>query len=153
LFALVTLSVLHLSTAVNNIMSTLINLNVGGTSFTTTMATLCSDQNSVLASMFDPEKTPAIKDLSGAYFIDRDPKAFSVLLNFLRTGQIFTMQTGVSSAQLEVEATHFGLTGILKAMEVEKLEREAVRMNFQERRPDPVSGDKRRLMIYYKSNG
>jgi hypothetical protein len=47
-------------------MSSLINLNVGGTAFSTTLSTLCSDSNSVLAAMFDPDRSagraPAMKD-------------------------------------------------------------------------------------------
>jgi hypothetical protein len=89
-------------------MSLLINLHVGGTAFSTTLSTLCSDSNSVLAAMFDPERSagraPAIKDPAGAYFIDRDPKAFAVIMGFLRTGEVFLDHAGGSAKQVQIEA-------------------------------------------------
>ena len=62
--------------------NSVVKLNVGGT----TQGTLLSDQNSMLAKMFSTEtngRIPAIQDDSGAYFIDRCPKYFGVILNFL----------------------------------------------------------------------
>jgi hypothetical protein len=94
-------------------MSSLINHNVGGTAFSTTLSTLSSDTNSVLAAMFDPERSagraPAMKDPNGAYFIDRNPGVFAVILGFLRTGKVFLGKAGVSSEQVEIEADYFGL--------------------------------------------
>ena len=62
-----------------------ISINVGGTLFVTSVATLTQYPNSMLAAMFDPksELPPARKDGHGNYFIDRDPEAFRVILSFL----------------------------------------------------------------------
>ena len=62
-----------------------ISLNVGGTIFVTSVATLTKDDNSMLAPMFggSTELPPARKDGDGNYFLDRDPEAFRVILSFL----------------------------------------------------------------------
>ena len=65
----------------------IIKLNVGGTTYQTTMQTLKKDPNSMLAAMFSG-RFALSKDESGAYFINRDGKLFRHVLNFLRTGQL-----------------------------------------------------------------
>ena len=67
-------------------MNDIIRLNVGGTSFMTTRATLTSSPESLLAKMFalDSELPPARVTEDGAYFIDACPRGFSVILNWLR---------------------------------------------------------------------
>ena len=65
----------------------IIALNVGGRVFSTTLTTLLSHPDSVLARMFSIDGSavmPAMTDSSGHYFIDRDPDAFAVILNYLR---------------------------------------------------------------------
>ena len=70
----------------------IIKLNVGGTTFHTSRTTLISaESNSMLARMFANEVNglaPAIVDENGAYFLDRSPKYFEVVLNYLRTGEV-----------------------------------------------------------------
>ena len=47
---------------------------MGGRNFKTTRTTLMSDENSMLAKMFENDlsgRAPAIKDENGYYFIDR----------------------------------------------------------------------------------
>ncbi len=70
-------------------MNDLIKLNVGGTLFTTTRLTLTKNPNSMLTQMFDQDLAmdAAKKDDTGAYFIDRSPDAFKVILEYLRTGR------------------------------------------------------------------
>ncbi|KYQ88544.1 hypothetical protein DLAC_11268 [Tieghemostelium lacteum] len=62
-------------------------LNVGGTTFHTTLSTLTSIKNTVLYKMFSSESKFQIsrKDANGSYLIDRDPIYFRVLLNYLRS--------------------------------------------------------------------
>ena len=82
------------SSGVNSI----INLNVGGKVFTTSLSTLLSEPGtSLLAKMFDPDGTvgesglvaPAAKDREGNYFVDRNPAVFEVILEYLRTRELF----------------------------------------------------------------
>ena len=63
-----------------------IKLNVGGTMFETTRSTLMAEPNSLLAKMFAPDSDlPAASDTEdGVYRIDASPRAFGVILNWLR---------------------------------------------------------------------
>jgi hypothetical protein len=64
-------------------MEEVIDLNVGGQYFTTTRTTLCSVKGSMLEAMFSGRwQLPT--DTKGRYFIDRNPKYFGRILDFLR---------------------------------------------------------------------
>ena len=92
----------------------IVKLNVGGSIFTTTLTTLGKyPDTSMLAVMFDPDsgRPPAIQDSNGAYFIDRDPKAFEVVLRYLRNGKLYKGY-GLSNEELLDEAKFYGLTGL-----------------------------------------
>ena len=96
-----------------------ISLNVGGTVFVTSVATLTQYPNSMLAAMFNPEseRPPAMKDGQGNYFIDRDPKPFDVILSFLRSAKLREDIVGCTLKELEWEADFFGLEELLKIIE------------------------------------
>eukprot|EP01080_Neovahlkampfia_damariscottae_P002757 gene2757-4165_t len=63
-----------------------VELNVGGETFTTYLSTLMKAENSMLSAMFSGTFIPGVKDKNGRYFLDRPPKPFNQLLNCLRTG-------------------------------------------------------------------
>ena len=67
----------------------------------------------MLAAMFRsaPSIPPAKRDSNGCYFIDRSPRPFEVILDFLRTGHLNNLN-GCTLRQLEVEADFFGLSGL-----------------------------------------
>ena len=46
---------------------------------------LQSEPDSILANMFSGELVPGIQDEQGAYMLDRTPKYFEPILNYLRT--------------------------------------------------------------------
>ena len=108
--------------------NTVVKLDVGGTIFKTTHGTLSSDQNSMLAKMFSTEtngRIPAIQDDSGAYFIDRCPKYFGIILNFLRGG-VVEKGANVDLKFLRTEAEYFCIEGLVKVIdeEIGKTEKE-----------------------------
>ena len=67
-----------------------VKLNVGGTVFETSLSTLISQPESVLGRMFQPGSSipPAAKTEDGVYLIDACPRAFDVILNYLRYFEI-----------------------------------------------------------------
>lgn len=65
----------------------IVTLSVGGTKYETTIDTLCRDPDSMLAAMFSGRHAAA-RNSKGHYFIDRDGKLFSYILNYLRNQQI-----------------------------------------------------------------
>lgn len=92
-----------------------IHLNVGGTAFATTRTTLCGgDPHSMLARMFDAsQRMGSQRDASGAFLIDRDPRCFRVLLNFLRTGALpAPLPAGVTADALLAEAEFFQIDAL-----------------------------------------
>merc|ERR1712117_549841 len=104
--------------------SNLITLNIGGTNFTTTVATLTQYPDSMLAAMFDPEseRPPAMKDDKGNFFIDRDPEPFRIILSFLRSARLPEDIVGCSIEEVEWEADYYGLKKLLKIIGERKKE-------------------------------
>jgi hypothetical protein len=101
--------------------SDIVNLNVGGTRFSTSRQTLCSIQDSFFSSLLSG-RIPTCRDESGALFIDRDPKYFSIILNFLRTKELEL--NGVDISSLRHEAEFFGISPLVKRLMLcEDLER------------------------------
>ena len=97
--------------------NSVLKLNVGGKQFVTTQGTLLSDQNSMLARMFSTDtngRIPATQDANGAFFIDRCPKYFGVILNFLRSGKLENV-ANVDLKFLRNEAEYFCIQGKIKA--------------------------------------
>ncbi|XP_043241119.1 BTB/POZ domain-containing protein KCTD3-like [Amphibalanus amphitrite] len=86
--------------------SEIINLNVGGTRFSTSRQTLTWVQDTFFTAMLSG-RISSMRDETGAIFIDRDPKLFGVILNYLRTRDI-----DLSSVDLDAlrhEAEFYGL--------------------------------------------
>ncbi|KAL6055299.1 BTB/POZ domain-containing protein kctd9 [Balamuthia mandrillaris] len=64
-----------------------VTLNVGGQIFQTSKATLMVDERSMLAKLVSGH-LDSCRDPSGAILIDRDPKFFAPILNYLRYGNL-----------------------------------------------------------------
>ena len=90
-------------------MSDWLRLNVGGTIFETSRATLTSHPTSSLARMFEPNSNlpPATTTPEGVYLIDACPAGFSVILNWLRYRHL--MLGVVKSEDVMPLADYFGL--------------------------------------------
>ena len=65
-----------------------INLNIGGTKYSTTLSTLTKYSKSKLAAIFSNEKLLASQDDKGSFFIDADADMFKYILNFLRRDEL-----------------------------------------------------------------
>jgi hypothetical protein len=98
---------------INNI-DEIVELNVGGKHFTTARSTLCRFEGSVLASMFSGRwKLPI--DSKGRYFIDRNPKIFAVVLDFLREPNASIKIPEDDKERFGVDLEFYGLKHIIFA--------------------------------------
>ncbi|KAM6280618.1 BTB/POZ domain-containing protein KCTD3 isoform 2-T2 [Porphyrio hochstetteri] len=99
----------------------IIQLNVGGTRFSTSRQTLMWIPDSFFSSLLSG-RISTLKDETGAIFIDRDPAAFAPILNFLRTKELDLR--GVSISVLRHEAEFYGITPLVRRLLLcEELER------------------------------
>jgi len=98
-------------------MSDWIKLNIGGQVFHTTRTTLFSEPNSMLAKMFASEQlTPCNQDDQGNFLIDRSPRYFEPLLNYLRCGKLI-IDPGTNIQGVFEEAKYYGIESVIQTIE------------------------------------
>eukprot|EP01051_Picozoa_sp_SAG22_P004928 SAG22_NODE_279_length_13134_cov_7.532561_2_plen_273_part_00 len=85
----------------------IVELNVGGQYFTTSSNTLQSKPDSMIGAMFSRWDLP--KDKDGRFFIDRDPKFFAQILNFLRDKNYEFKVAEDEAHHFKQELEYFGL--------------------------------------------
>ncbi|CAL1527593.1 unnamed protein product [Lymnaea stagnalis] len=90
--------------------SEIVHLNVGGTRFSTSKQTLTWNPETFFTSLLSG-RISSDRDETGAIFIDRDPKLFSVILNFLRTKEIQLRNVDLSA--LRHEAEFYGINALV----------------------------------------
>ncbi|PRW20592.1 BTB POZ domain-containing adapter for CUL3-mediated degradation 3 [Chlorella sorokiniana] len=95
----------------------LITLNVGGTLFRTTHATLTKHPDSMLAAMFRGDmQASALRDEQGHPFLDRNPTHFALILDYLRDGRVPPLPSSLLELQqLKVEAEFFAMAELAEA--------------------------------------
>tara|TARA_B100000795_G_scaffold71282_1_gene50162 strand:- start:1467 stop:2420 length:954 start_codon:yes stop_codon:yes gene_type:complete len=91
-----------------------VKLNIGGTLFRTSRATLTATP-SMLATMFSGRHAVPTDD-DGSVFIDRDGRHFHHVLNYLRTGSAVLPQADDAQQELLVEADYYQLGGLIEAL-------------------------------------
>jgi len=80
----------------------------------TTKTTLCKDPKSFLYRICQDEADlGSEKDESGAFLIDRDPKYFGPVLNYLRHGKLVMDKNVIEEGVLE-EAEFYNITDLIK---------------------------------------
>jgi len=84
----------------------ILKLNVGGKKFETYKSTILNPPDGMLARMF--LSNFAKPQIEGCYFFDRNPKAFSAILEWYRT-RILVIPTSMTIRQLQVELDFWGL--------------------------------------------
>ena len=70
----------------------------------------------MLARMFSGELVPGTKDANGAFMIDRFPKYFEPILNYLRTGEL-NIDPNVNKENVIAEAKYFGIQSLVDKFE------------------------------------
>ena len=114
-------------------MTTWVKLNVGGTKFETTLGTLTSSPDSLLGRMFDPDskRPPAAVSEDGCYLIDACPRAFAVILYWLRYKEILGKE--VDPEAVIPVADYFGLPELCERLQTFKTQninnKDIIRLN------------------------
>ncbi|XP_022245151.1 BTB/POZ domain-containing protein KCTD12-like [Limulus polyphemus] len=95
-----------------------VELNVGGVFYTTSISTLTKEPNSLLGQMFTGEggKT-AMRDSKGKFFIDRDGVIFRYILDYLRNQKVLLPENFHERERLKQEAEYFMLPGMVANIE------------------------------------
>lgn len=89
----------------------IVELNVGGVHYTTTLSTLTRDPDSLLGQMFTGRaKSPVLRDSKGKYFIDRDGVLFRYTLDFLRNQKLTLPENFHECERLRQEADYFQMS-------------------------------------------
>ena len=92
-----------------------VQLNVGGTLFSTRLDTLLAVPGSVLAS--DVENW-SVQDRKAGVFYDKDPEAFAWVLGFLRNGcRLLAMPPEHLLEQVREDARYFGIHELISALD------------------------------------
>ena len=92
----------------------IINLNVGGTIYTTSRSTLTQYPDSMLGAMFGG-KLPLEnnKDSQGNYFIDRDGDLFKYILNFLRVSKLILPNNFQDTEAFQMEVDFYQIQPLI----------------------------------------
>ena len=109
----------------------IIELNVGGSFYTTTLLTLTKGKDNMLSAMFSGNYS-AVKDKDGRFFIDADGSNFIHILNYLRYGHLPSPDL---AEIVYKEAVYFGIQELVEQLEkypaiLNKIQRNSFRTNF-----------------------
>lgn len=104
----------------------IININVGGNVYTTSLASLTRFPDSMLGVMLSGRRSVA-KDSRGNFFIDRDGPMFRYVLNFLRSSKLNLPDNFQEFDQLTEEADFYQIPRLIDALKKIKLKRNVVR--------------------------
>lgn len=92
-----------------------VELNVGGVFYTTSLSTLTGESDSNIAGIFSG-KISLEKDAKGKYFLDRDGVLFRYVLDFLRNKSLVLPEGFRERERLRQEAKFYGLSGLEKVI-------------------------------------
>jgi hypothetical protein len=94
-----------------------IKLNVGGVKYETTLNTMTSDADSMLANMFSG-RHPMKPNDEGYYFIDRDGDIFKYIIKYLRDRKLNMDNIDLSIVEnIKDEAEYFQIVGLIDLCE------------------------------------
>ncbi|CAL2033870.1 unnamed protein product [Caenorhabditis brenneri] len=90
----------------------IVELNIGGTAFQTTKSTLTTFDG-FFKTMLETG-VPLEKDETGAIFIDRSPKHFELILNYMRDGSVNIPDSKSDIQEIQTEAQYYLLDGLVE---------------------------------------
>lgn len=104
----------------------IIDLNVGGHVYTTSLVSLTRYPDSMLGVMFSGQR-PVAKDSRGRFFIDRDGPMFRYVLNFLRSSKLNLPENFQEFDQLMEDADFYQIPQLINALNEIKSSRSVAR--------------------------
>merc|ERR1712223_607787 len=113
----------------------IVELNVGGVFYSTSIATLTGESGSRLAKMFEltdmqnEEHSTVLRDSKGKYFIDRDGVLFRYILDYLRNKKLVLPENFQETKRLAIEADFYELPSLVSSLRVASLELPATKLN------------------------
>ncbi|KAI3880864.1 hypothetical protein MKW92_026823 [Papaver armeniacum] len=128
---------LSISTGSMGMQTDKVRFNVGGKIFETTAKTLANaGRNSMFGAMFDDQWNLRPREVNDEYFIDRDPKCFSVLLNLLRTGKLH-VPLNIPEKFVYEEALYYGLFENVRAAKWGRFDTNKLKLKSSVKGPAP----------------
>ncbi|ELU12980.1 hypothetical protein CAPTEDRAFT_134287 [Capitella teleta] len=97
----------------------IVELNVGGVFYTTSLSTLIKEKESLLGQIFSGQCKAAptiLKDNKGKYFLDRDGVLFRYVLDYLRNQKLVLPENFHEKERLKQEADFFKLPTMSKCI-------------------------------------
>ena len=94
----------------------IVELNVGGVFYSTTLSTLTKESDSLLGQLFtsNSKSLQITKDSKGKYFLDRDGVLFRYVLDFIRNQRLVLPENFHEKERLKSEAEYFKLPTMVK---------------------------------------
>ena len=96
---------------------TIVELNIGGELYTTSLTTLLRDPESLLANIFSGQQR-ITRDSRGRFFIDRDGRLFKFVLDFLRNNNLTLPDKFTEYERLLLEAEYYEIKGLIKSVKL-----------------------------------
>lgn len=103
-----------------------IQINVGGTIFTTLACTICLHDSILKQCLENNTHHKLACDANGITFLDQDPVIFIHILNWMRSGKMFLCPTDPQFDQVGYMADYLGLDALLKEMQWRELKQDGV---------------------------
>ncbi|XP_037775768.1 BTB/POZ domain-containing protein KCTD12-like [Penaeus monodon] len=107
--------------SITQVFPPIVELNVGGVFYTTSLTTLQKDPESLLGQMFSGKsKTPVLRDSKGKFFVDRDGVLFRYILDYLRNQKLVLPENFSERERLKNEAEFYALQDMVESLTVPK---------------------------------
>lgn len=95
----------------------IVELNVGGVFYTTSLTTLTKETDCLLSEIFTGKnKSLTIRDSKGKYYIDRDGVLFRYVLDYLRNLKLVLPENFHEKERLKQEAEYYRLPNMVKSI-------------------------------------